>query len=121
MTSTWMDQLKAPEESSRDLLTPYGRSLLLQFFLGPCSSWLEQSDHLLQTDFRGVFDDKHSNSKLLKKVGLSKAEVKKSIHSQVLMGFYFATSHSGHPYCSAFEVITKLLALLNLQTKLYLC
>ena len=63
------------------------------------------------------FDDKH-RFEIMQKVGLSKTEVKKSIRSQVLM------THLPLPLVTAvihiafaFEVITKLLALLNLTNQ----
>jgi putative ABC transport system permease protein len=53
----------------------------------------------------------------MQKVGLSKTEVKKSIRSQVLMVFYLPLVTAVIHIAFAFEVITKLLALLNLTNQ----
>ncbi len=59
------------------------------------------------------FEDKH-RFEIMQKVGLSKAEVKKSIRNQVLMVFYFPLVTAVIHIAFAFKVITKLLALFNL-------
>lgn len=59
------------------------------------------------------FDDKH-RFEIMQKVGLSKAEVKKAIHSQVLIIFFLPLVTAVIHIAFAFTVITKLLALLNL-------
>ena len=60
------------------------------------------------------FDDKH-RFEIMQKVGLSKAEVKKSIRSQVLMVFYLPLVTAVIHIAFAFKVITKLLSLFNLS------
>jgi putative ABC transport system permease protein len=59
------------------------------------------------------YDDKN-RFEIMKKVGMSKSEVKKSIRSQVLMVFFLPLVTAVIHIAFAFKVITKLLALLNL-------
>ena len=58
---------------------------------------------------------------IMQKVGMTKAEVKKTIRSQVLTVFFLPLIAAGIHMAAAFPMITLLLALLNMvDVKLYL-
>lgn len=59
------------------------------------------------------YEDKERFS-IMQKVGMSRAEVKKSIHSQVLMVFFLPIIMAGIHVLAAFKMITKLLSVLGL-------
>lgn len=59
------------------------------------------------------YDDKERFD-IMQKVGISKKEIKKSIHSQVLIVFFLPLIVAGIHIAFAFPFITKILAILNL-------
>lgn len=58
------------------------------------------------------YDDRR-RFEIMQQVGMSKEEVKKTIHSQVLMVFFLPLAVAGVHIAFSFRVITKLLAVLN--------
>ena len=65
------------------------------------------------------YDDKE-RFEIMQKVGMSREEVKKSIHSQVLTVFFLPLVAAGIHVAVAFPLISKLLALFNLlNTRIY--
>lgn len=60
------------------------------------------------------YDDRERFN-IMQKVGMSKKEVKSAIHSQVLTMFFLPLATAVIHICFGFKVITKLLAVLNLQ------
>lgn len=66
------------------------------------------------------YDDKQ-RFKIMQKVGMSRQEIKSSIHAQVLMMFFLPLAVAGIHIAAAFPLITKLLAILNLlNVQLYM-
>lgn len=66
------------------------------------------------------YDDKQ-RFEIMQKVGMSRQEIKRSIHSQVLTVFFLPLAVAGIHIAAAFPLITKLLAILNLlNVQLYM-
>lgn len=59
------------------------------------------------------YDDK-IRFEIMQKVGLSKAEIRSSIRSQILMMFFLPLAASGVHIMFAFPMIARLLALMNM-------
>jgi putative ABC transport system permease protein len=107
--------VEGAEESRESFYSLYGGLLFLGIFLGALFIMATVLIIYYKQISEG-FDDKH-RFEIMQKVGLSKTEVKKSIRSQVLMVFYLPLVTAVIHIAFAFEVITKLLALLNLTNE----
>ena len=59
------------------------------------------------------YDDK-SRFEIMQKVGLSKAEIRRSIRSQILLMFFLPLAAAAVHISAAFPIITRLLAAMNL-------
>lgn len=90
----------------------YGSFLFLGIFLGFMFLMITVLIMYYKQISEG-YDDKERFA-IMQKVGMSKAEVKKSIHSQVITVFFLPLVAAIIHIAFAFKVITKLLALLNL-------
>lgn len=100
------------EESRESFFSLYGGLFFLGIFLGALFIMATVLIIYYKQISEG-YDDK-DRFEIMQKVGMSKAEVKKSIKSQVLMVFFLPLVTSVIHIAFAFKVITKLLALLNL-------
>ena len=107
--------VEGAEESRESFYSLYGGLFFLGIFLGALFIMATVLIIYYKQISEG-FDDKH-RFEIMQKVGLSKTEVKKSIRSQVLMVFYLPLVTAVIHIAFAFEVITKLLALLNLTNQ----
>lgn len=104
--------VEGSEKSKESFYSLYGGLFFLGIFLGALFIMATVLIIYYKQISEG-FDDKH-RFEIMQKVGLSKAEVKKAIHSQVLMVFFLPLVTAVIHIAFAFSVITKLLALLNL-------
>uniref|UniRef100_UPI002608525A ABC transporter permease n=1 Tax=Clostridium sp. TaxID=1506 RepID=UPI002608525A len=100
------------EESRESFFSLYGGLFFLGIFLGTLFIMATVLIIYYKQISEG-YDDKN-RFEIMQKVGMSKAEVKKSIGSQVLMVFFLPLVTAVIHIAFAFKVITKLLALLNL-------
>ena len=100
------------EESRESFFSLYGGLFFLGIFLGALFIMATVLIIYYKQISEG-YDDKN-RFEIMQKVGMSKAEVKKSIRSQVLMVFFLPLATAVIHIAFAFKVITKLLALLNL-------
>ena len=100
------------EESRETFFSLYGGLFFLGIFLGALFIMATVLIIYYKQISEG-YDDK-DRFEIMQKVGMSKAEVKKSIRSQVLMVFFLPLATAVIHIAFAFKVITKLLALLNL-------
>ena len=98
--------------SREDFYSIYGGLLFIGIFLGALFIMATVLIIYYKQISEG-YDDKE-RFEIMQKVGMSREEVKKSIHSQVLMVFFLPLIAAGIHIAFAFKVITKLLALLNL-------
>ena len=107
LTPTWA-------EISRDsMMSLYGGL----FFIGITLGLLFLVATVLIIYYKQIsegYDDKQRYV-IMQNVGMSKKEVKKSIHSQVLTVFFLPLVTAVIHICFGFKVITKLLKLLNLS------
>ena len=100
------------EESRESFFSLYGGLFFLGLFLG--SLFIMATVLIIYyKQISEGYDDK-DRFEIMQKVGMSKAEVKKSIKSQVLMVFFLPLVTAVIHIAFAFKVITKLLAVLNL-------
>jgi putative ABC transport system permease protein len=100
------------EESRESFFSIYGGLFFLGIFLGA----LFLMATVLIIYYKQIsegYDDKE-RFEIMKKVGMSKTEIKKSIGSQVLMVFFLPIATAIIHIAFAFKVIVKLLAVLNL-------
>jgi putative ABC transport system permease protein len=100
------------EESRESFFSLYGGLFFLGIFLGA----LFIMSTVLIIYYKQIsegYDDKE-RFEIMQKVGMSKAEIKKSIGSQVLMVFFLPLVTAIIHIAFAFKVIVKLLAVLNL-------
>lgn len=100
------------ELSKANFYELYGSLLFLGIFLGT----LFLMATVLMIYYKQVvegFDDKN-RFHIMKKVGMSKEEIKKSVHSQVLTVFALPLIVAAIHVAVAFPLLTKMLALLNL-------
>ena len=100
------------EESRETFFSLYGGLFFLGIFLGALFIMATVLIIYYKQISEG-YDDKN-RFEIMKKVGMSKSEVKKSIRSQVLMVFFLPLVTAVIHIAFAFKVITKLLALFNL-------
>jgi putative ABC transport system permease protein len=108
-TSTYVE---SSVESKESFLAIYGGLFFLGIFLGA----LFMMATILIIYYKQIsegYDDKE-RFQIMQKVGLSKEEVKKTIHSQVLTVFFLPLFTAVIHIAFAFPVITRLLAMLNL-------
>lgn len=107
------------EESRESLFSFYGGLFFLGIFLGA----LFVMATVLIIYYKQIsegYDDKE-RFEIMQKVGMSKAEIKKSIGSQVLMVFFLPLVTAIIHIAFAFKVIVKLLVVLNLtNVKLFM-
>jgi len=101
-----------PEISREGFLSVYGCLFYLGIFLG----LLFIMATVLIIYYKQIAEgyDDRNRFEIMQKVGMSRAEVKKSIHSQVLKVFFLPLVTAVIHIAFAFKVITKLLALFNL-------
>lgn len=100
------------EESRESFFSLYGGLFFLGLFLG--SLFIMATVLIIYyKQISEGYDDKN-RFEIMQKVGMSKAEVKKSIKSQVLMVFFLPLLTAVIHIAFAFKVITKLLTVLNL-------
>jgi len=105
--------VEGSEQSRESFYSVYGGLFFLGIFLGA----LFLMATILIIYYKQIsegYDDKQ-RFEIMQKVGLSKAEIKRSIRSQVLMVFFLPLITAVIHIAFAFNVITKLLALLNLS------
>jgi len=110
--SSYSGTVEGLEESRESFYSLYGGLFFLGIFLG----FLFLMATVLIIYYKQIsegFDDK-KRFEIMKKVGLSKEEIKKSIKSQVLMVFFLPLATAVVHIGFAFKVITKLLELFNL-------
>ncbi len=100
------------EEARESFYSIYGGLFFLGLFLGTLFIMATVLIMYYKQISEG-YDDKERFA-IMQKVGLSKAEIKKSIKSQVLLVFFLPLVAAVVHIAFAFKVITKLLALLNL-------
>ncbi len=100
------------EESRESFYSIYGGLFFLGLFLGTLFIMATVLIMYYKQISEG-YDDKERFA-IMRKVGLSKEEIKKSIQSQVLVVFFLPLVAAVIHIAFAFKVITKLLALLNL-------
>lgn len=104
--------VECKQEMRGTYLQMYGGFLFLGIFLG----FLFIMATVLIIYYKQIsegYEDKERFS-IMQKVGMSRAEVKKSIHSQVLMVFFLPIIMAGIHVLAAFKMITKLLSVLGL-------
>lgn len=104
--------VEGAEDSKESFYSLYGGLFFLGIFLGALFIMATVLIIYYKQISEG-FDDKQ-RYEIMQKVGLSKAEVKKTIRSQVLMVFYLPLVTAVVHIAFAFKVITELLALFNL-------
>ncbi|WP_428908098.1 ABC transporter permease [Niallia sp. Krafla_26] len=104
--------VESAEESRESFYSLYGGLFFLGIFLGALFIMATVLIIYYKQISEG-FDDRH-RFEIMQKVGLSKAEVKKAIRSQVLMVFYLPLVTAIIHIAFAFPVITDLLALFSL-------
>lgn len=112
-SNTGAYSISSRADSKSDFYFLYGGLFFLGIFLG----FLFLMATVLIIYYKQVsegFDDKE-RFQIMQKVGMSKKEVKKSIHSQVLMVFFLPLLTAVIHIAFAFPLITKLLLLLNLS------
>ncbi|WP_163193489.1 ABC transporter permease [Clostridium thermarum] len=100
------------EESRESFFSIYGGLFFLGIFLGAIFIMATVLIIYYKQISEG-YDDKQ-RFEIMQKVGMSKAEIKKSIGSQVLMVFFLPLVTAIIHIAFAFKVIVKLLAVLNL-------
>lgn len=100
------------EEARESFYSLYGGLFFLGIFLGALFIMATVLIMYYKQISEG-FDDK-KRFEIMQNVGLSKEEIKKSIHGQVLIVFFMPLVGAVIHIAFAFKVITKLLALLNL-------
>ncbi|HHV99123.1 MAG TPA: ABC transporter permease [Clostridiaceae bacterium] len=105
-------QADGPEISRESFMNIYGGLFFLGIFLG----LLFIMATVLIIYYKQIAEgyDDRKRFEIMQKVGLSRAEIKKSIHSQVLTVFFLPLIAAVIHIAFAFKVITKLLALFNL-------
>lgn len=104
--------LTSRQNSEESFYTLYGGLFFLGIFLGIVFIMAAALIIYYKQVSEG-YDDKE-RFEIMQKVGMSHTEIKKSIHSQVLTVFFLPLLTAGVHICFAFQVITKLLALLQL-------
>lgn len=100
------------ESSKESFFSVYGGLFFLGIFLGGLFIMATVLIIYYKQISEG-FDDKH-RYEIMKKVGLSNTEIKKTIQSQVLVVFFLPLIMAVIHIAFAFKIIAKLLALLNL-------
>ncbi len=115
----WEDlNIESKEVSRVDFISLYGGFFFIGIFLG----LLFVMATVLIIYYKQIsegYDDK-GRFAIMQKVGMSHAEVKGSIRSQVLMVFFLPLAVAGVHLAAAFPLIARLLALLNFSdTQLY--
>ena len=100
------------EEARESFYSLYGGLFFLGIFLGALFIMATVLIMYYKQISEG-YDDK-KRFEIMQNVGLSKEEIKKSIHGQVLIVFFMPLVGAVIHIAFAFKVITKLLALLNL-------
>ncbi|MBP3950921.1 ABC transporter permease [Bacillus suaedae] len=100
------------ESSKESFYSVYGGLFFLGIFLGGLFIMATVLIIYYKQISEG-FDDKH-RYEIMKKVGLSNAEIKKTIRSQVVVVFFLPLIMAVIHIAFAFKIIAKLLALLNL-------
>lgn len=100
------------ESFSQEFYSLYGGFLFLGIFVGA----LFLMATVLIIYYKQISEgyDDRERFQIMQKVGMSKQEVKKSIHSQVLLVFFLPLLVAVLHVAAAFKVMTKLLAILNL-------
>lgn len=108
-------------ESQRDDIYSLYGSL---FFIGIFLSVLFTTAAVLIIYYKQIsegYDDK-KRFEIMQKVGMTEQEVKKSIHSQVLMVFFLPLITAGIHTAFSFPILKKILAMFALSdTKLFIC
>lgn len=108
--------IESREEDRQSFLSVYGGLFFLGIFLGV----LFLMATVLIIYYKQVsegFEDKE-RYEIMQKVGMSQREVKKSIHSQILMVFFLPLVVAMIHIAFAFQMITKLLVLFSMKNVL---
>lgn len=110
--SQFVGRIECKEDSKKDFLGLYGGLFFIGIFLGI----LFIMATILIMYYKQVSEgyDDRERFEIMQKVGMSKHEIKQSIHSQVLTVFFLPLVTAAVHIAFAFPVITKLLAMLNL-------
>lgn len=114
-------KVESASESKANMYSLYGGLLFLGIFLGIVFIMATVLIMYYKQIYEG-YDDKE-RFHIMQNVGMSKQEVKKTIHSQVLSVFFLPLIMAVVHICFGFSVIGKLLALLNLTNTVlfFLC
>ena len=105
-------RVQSSEYMRSEFLFLYGGLFFLGIFLG--SLFLMATVLIMYYKQISEGNDDRERFEIMQKVGMSQEEVKKTIHSQVLMVFFLPIIAAAIHIAFAFNVITKLLAIFNL-------
>lgn len=104
--------LNCREKQRKDIYSLYGSLFFLGIFLGLLFT-MATALIIYYKQISEGYDDK-SRFEIMQKVGMSKHEVKSSIHSQVLTVFFMPLIMAGIHTAFAFPIVRKILAMLQL-------
>ncbi len=109
----WDGFIESREANRNDFYGTYGGLFFLGIFLG----LLFLMATVLIIYYKQISEgyDDQARFEIMQKVGLSRAQIKRAIHSQVLTVFFLPLITAGVHICFAFPVIARLLPLLNLH------
>ncbi|WP_029503370.1 ABC transporter permease [Lachnoclostridium phytofermentans] len=105
-------RIQSSEYMRSEFLFLYGGLFFLGIFLG--TLFLMATVLIMYYKQISEGNDDRERFEIMQKVGMSQEEVKKTIHSQVLMVFFLPIVAAAIHIAFAFNVITKLLAIFNL-------
>lgn len=105
-------RVQSSEYMKSEFLFVYGGLFFLGIFLG--TLFLMATVLIMYYKQISEGNDDRERFEIMQKVGMSQEEVKKTIHSQVLMVFFLPIVAAAIHIAFAFNVITKLLAIFNL-------
>lgn len=105
-------RVESRESFRGDFLALYGGLFFLGIFLGILFIMATVLIIYYKQISEGYDDRERFN--IMQKVGMSRSEIKKSIHSQVLTVFFLPLITAGIHVAFAFKIVTKLLAIINL-------
>ncbi len=104
--------VRSVEDARDEFFFVYGGLFFLGLFLG--TLFLMATVLIMYYKQISEGNDDRERFEIMQKVGMSQEEVKKTIHSQVLMVFFLPIVAAAIHIAFAFNVITKLLAVLGL-------
>lgn len=104
--------IQSREASRLDCYTLYGGMFFVGIFMGVV--FLMATVLIIYYKQISEGYDDSERFKIMKKVGMSRSEIRKSIHSQVLTVFFIPLGMACIHMCFAFPIMRRLMALLNL-------